>query len=159
MHTFILLSNKDFFFGNSSDSWKIFTLQKKIVRIMVGAQPRTSCKRVFKQPETLPNQFQYILSLISFIINNLDIFQTNLSTHNINMRNKHHHLHRPNANHFVFQKRTFYVGIKIFNNLPPSVTIIKNGKALKAALTKYLHKHSFYLLIYLLHGAQSFLRS
>jgi hypothetical protein len=28
-----------------------------------------------------------------------------------------------------FQKSIFYAGIKIFNNLPPSVTILKNDKA------------------------------
>jgi len=37
-----------------------------------------------------------------------------------------------------FQKSTFYAGIKIFNSLPPSVTILKNDKAkFKAAFRKY----------------------
>ena len=31
------------FWGNSSNSGKIFALQKKIIRIMAFAQPRTSC--------------------------------------------------------------------------------------------------------------------
>jgi len=35
--------------GNSSNSGKIFTLQKKIVvRIMAAAQPRISCRNLFK---------------------------------------------------------------------------------------------------------------
>jgi hypothetical protein len=58
-----------------------------------------------------------------------------------------------------FQKNTFYAGIKIFNSLPPSVTILKNDKAkFKAALRKYLNTHSFYTkncvylcIFYLLH--------
>jgi len=38
-----------------------------------------------------------------------------------------------------------YSGTKTFNNLPPSVTTLKNDKAnIKAALRKYLHKHCFY---------------
>jgi len=37
------------FGGNSSNSGKIFTLQKKIVRIMADAQPRTSFRSLFKQ--------------------------------------------------------------------------------------------------------------
>jgi len=37
------------FWGNSCNSGKIFTLQKKIIRIMPGAQPRTSGSSVFKQ--------------------------------------------------------------------------------------------------------------
>jgi len=64
--------------------------------------------------------------------------------HSINTRNKHH-LHRPNANLSCFQTSTFYASIKIFNILPPSVTILKNDRTkFKAALRKYLHTHSFY---------------
>jgi len=37
------------FGGNSSNSGKIFTLQKKIVRIMAGAQTRTSRRSLFIQ--------------------------------------------------------------------------------------------------------------
>jgi len=45
---------------------------------------------------------------------------------------------------FIFQKSTFYAGIKIVNSLPPSVTILKNDKAkFKVALRKYLHALSF----------------
>jgi len=43
------------------NSGKIFTLQNKIVRVMAGAQPRTSCRSLFKQLEILPVSFQYIL--------------------------------------------------------------------------------------------------
>jgi hypothetical protein len=43
-----------FILGDSSNSGKAFTLQKKIVRFMVGAQPRTSCRSLFKQLEILP---------------------------------------------------------------------------------------------------------
>jgi hypothetical protein len=34
--------------GNSSNSRKIFTLQKKIIRTMAAAQPRTACRSLFK---------------------------------------------------------------------------------------------------------------
>ena len=39
--------------GNSSNSKKIFTLQKRIIRIMVGAHPRTTCRGLFKKLEIL----------------------------------------------------------------------------------------------------------
>jgi len=84
--------------GVTSNSRKIFALQKKIFKIMDGAQPRLSCISLFKQLEILPVPCQYnMFSLISFIINNQDILQTNSSIYNINKRNNHH-LHRPNAN-------------------------------------------------------------
>jgi len=130
--------------GECSNSGKIFTVQKKIVRIMAGAQPRPPRRSLFKQLETPPVACLYILSLVDFIIDNQENFQTDSSIYNINTRNKHH-LDRPNASLSCFQKDTFYAGIELFNNLPPSVTILKNDKAkFRAALSKYLHTHCFY---------------
>ena len=81
---------------------------------------------------------------MNFIINNEEIFQTSTSINNININYKQH-LHRPNAILSCVKKCTFYAGIKIFNSLPSSVTILKNDKAkFKAPYRKYLHTHSFY---------------
>ena len=70
----------------------------------------------------------YVLSVMNFSVNNQEHFQKNSSIHNINTRSKHHH-HRPNANLSCFQKSIFYAGIKIFDSLPHSLTILKNEKA------------------------------
>jgi hypothetical protein len=132
------------FFFNFSISWKLFMLQKIIIRVMAGAQPRTLCRSLFKQLKILSIPCQYILSLMSFNISNQEILQTNSFIHNITTRNKHHH-RRPNANLYCFKKSTFYAGIKIFNGLPPSVTVLKNDKAkFKAALRKCLHTQLSY---------------
>jgi len=53
--------------GNSSDSRKIFTLQKRIIRIMKGAHPRTSCRKLLKKLEIPTAPSQYIYSLMSFL--------------------------------------------------------------------------------------------
>jgi hypothetical protein len=37
------------FWGDSSDSKKVFTLQKKTVRIMVGVKPQHPCRELFKK--------------------------------------------------------------------------------------------------------------
>jgi hypothetical protein len=65
------------FWGNSSNSRKIFTLQKKIISIMVGAHPRTPCRNLFKKLEILPVPCQYIFSLMNFFVNNQENFQKN----------------------------------------------------------------------------------
>jgi len=94
--------------------------------------------------EILPVPCHYILSLMNWLLIIMKFSQKNSSVHNINARHKHH-LHGPNANLSCFQKSTFSAGIKMFNNLLPSVTILKNDKAkFKAAFRKYLHTHSFY---------------
>ena len=67
---------------------------------------------------------------MSFIIKNWEFFQTNSSLHKINTG---------------INIISFYAGIKIFNILLPSVTILKYDKAkFTAALRKYLHTHCFY---------------
>ena len=117
VHTFVLLYNlEQFFWNNSSNSGKIFTLLKKIIRILAGAQHRTSCRRMFKQLEILSVPCQYIRSLMHFITNNKENFQTNSSIHNINIRNKHH-LRRPNANLSCFQKRIHFVLASKFSTI------------------------------------------
>jgi hypothetical protein len=66
------------FWCNSSNGRKIFTLQKKTVRIVAGAQPRNSCRSLFKQLETLSVPCQYIFSLMNFNVSNQENFQTNV---------------------------------------------------------------------------------
>jgi hypothetical protein len=79
--------------GNSSDSKKIFTLQKKIVRTMMGVKSLNSCRELFKRLQILSLPCEYIFSLINFIINNQERSQINSAVHNVNTRNKRH-LHR-----------------------------------------------------------------
>jgi hypothetical protein len=131
--------------GNSSNSGKIFTLQKKIVRITDGAHPRTSCRSLFKQSEIIPVSCQYVLSLMNFTISNQKKYKTNSSTHNINTRNKQH-LHRINAKMSCFQKKKYTLcRHKNFHQLPHSLTILKNDEAqFKAALRKCLSTHPYY---------------
>jgi len=91
---------------------------------------------------TVPRQ--YIYSMICFFIGNQEKFQTNLSVHNINTRNKHH-FHRPVVTLSCIQKGASYSGIRIFNSLPWSITNLKNEKThFKVALKKFLNAHSFY---------------
>jgi hypothetical protein len=112
---------------------------------MIGAHPRTSCRRLFKKfRDFTSSQPIYIYSLINFFVNNQENVQTHSSIHNINTRNKHQ-FHRPTANLSCFQKNAFYSGIRIFNSLPHSITTLKNEKTkFKVALKTYLNAHCFY---------------
>jgi len=102
------------FEGNSSNSERIFTLQKKIVRIMAAAQPHASCSSLFKQLEILPVPRRSILSLRNFIINSQENFQTYSSIHNINRRKKL----------FIYQIETYLVFQKVNFMLAPKFSTI-----------------------------------
>ena len=139
IHTcFTMIKYGVIFQGTSSNSGKIFTLQRKPSEYMPGAQPRTSCRSLFKQLETVPVPCQYILSLINFIINNLKIFRQ-FHLHSINTSNKHD-FHRPNTHRSCFHNSKVYAGIKIFSSLPCSSPIFKNEQMkFKVSIRKYIH--------------------
>jgi hypothetical protein len=63
------------FWGNSSFSNSIFKLQKRIIRIIMGAGNRETYRELFKTPNILPLQSQYILSLMLFLGKNKNKFQ------------------------------------------------------------------------------------
>jgi hypothetical protein len=43
------------FWGNSTDSKRVFIIQKKIIRIMAGVKSRVSCRELFKKFNILYN--------------------------------------------------------------------------------------------------------
>jgi len=114
------------FWGNSPNS-KIFTLQKRTVRIIAGVKCRNSCRSLFMRLEILPLPYEYIFTLMNFVVNNQERFQTNSAIHS-NTRNRDH-LHRPTANLSCFQKSAYYAGTKIFNSLPSNFRSLMNEKA------------------------------
>jgi len=77
-------------------------------------------------------------------IGNQDKFLTNSSVHSLHTRYKHH-LHRPIANLSCVQKGASNCGIRIFKNLPRSITSLRNEKPqFNVALKNVLYAHSFY---------------
>jgi len=85
------------FLGNSSNSGKIFTLQKQIIRMMAVAHSRTSCSSLLNR-----DSCQYIFSLMMFIFNNQVIFQIHL--HTILIQGIHITFTDQMPNYLVFRK-------------------------------------------------------
>jgi hypothetical protein len=56
--------------GNTPECQKIFLIQKKVIRIMMGVGPTHSCCNLFKRLEILPIPCVYLLSLMIFVVNN-----------------------------------------------------------------------------------------
>ena len=109
------------------------------------AHPKTSCRKIFKKLEILTVSSQYIYLSMNFFIVNKDKFLTNSSVHGINTRNKHH-LHIPIANLSCFQKGASYSEIRIFNNLPQSITSLRNEKPQFKVVLKNFYMHTPFTL-------------
>jgi len=61
------------FWGNSSNNTELFRLQKKIIRIMMGARNRDFCIGFFKILGTLPLMAQYIYSITICLFSVIEI--------------------------------------------------------------------------------------
>ena len=132
------------FWGNSTHAHQIFKLQKRVIRIMSGTGPRSSCRNLYKKLRILPVPCQYILSLMLFVIGNQQNFYTNEYVHGMDTRKKNH-MHLPNLSLTGAQKGVLYSGAKIYNNLPRNIQNYKGDKKkFKKELIKYLNKHTFY---------------
>jgi len=56
------------FWGNSPHALKVFRIEKRIVRIMMGCKSRVSCRNQFRRLEILPFISQYILLVMLFVV-------------------------------------------------------------------------------------------
>jgi hypothetical protein len=85
---------------------------------------------------TLPSQ--YILSSIKFLWYSLEIYTSNFSVHGINTWNKLQ-LHKLTGNLTLYQKKAYYMSIKIFNELPEHIAeLIEDKKRFTSTLKKVL---------------------
>ena len=134
------------FWGNSCHSKCIFTIQKRIIRVIMNIKKRDSCRELFKQLNVLPLQSQYILSILIFISKNRELFRSDSEIHGITTR-YNSDLHVPSTSLTLFQKGICYSGSRIFNHLPTNIKdLLLNEKRFKSVLKKYLLENCFYTL-------------
>jgi len=113
----LVMSYGIIFWGNSWHSSIILRSQKKVIRIMEGCRNRVSCRSLFKKFQILPLKSQYMLSLLMFVVQNKTLFLTNTENYNLDTSQRNN-LYLPQANLTIYQKGAYYLGIKMFNNLP-----------------------------------------
>jgi hypothetical protein len=91
------------FWWNSSHSTRVYRMQKKAIRLIMGHGNRESCRKLFKKLNILPLMSLYMLSLLTFVSNNMDQYYANSEIHNINTKSTSNlHLCRTRLN--IYQK-------------------------------------------------------
>ena len=125
-------------------SIKTFRMQKRIIRIMIGCKSRVSCRNLFRRLEILPFVSQYVPSLMIFVVKNKNLFILN-SVNQTKSSRQFSNFYQPITNLTIYQRGVYYMGIKIFNNLPPYIKhISNNNRKFEICLKRFLHIHSFY---------------
>jgi hypothetical protein len=103
----VVMTGGIIFWGNSTHSSKIFQIQKRAVRIIMGRRRSEFYRNLFKELNILPLKSQYILSLFFFVANNKSYFMTN--SENFSMPTIHSNdLHLPQTKLVIFQKRSLF---------------------------------------------------
>jgi len=79
-----------------------------------------------------------------FVVKNKNLFILISENHTTSTRHCNNFYH-PITNLTVYQMGVHYMGIKIFNNLPPYIKDTPNNvKKFEICLKQFLHVHSFY---------------
>jgi hypothetical protein len=130
--------------GNSIHAKKVFTLQKKCIRILANANPKASCRLLFRKFNIMTLYAKYIYSLAMHTVSNMHLFVSNGDIHRYETRAKED-LRLPMANLTKYKKGPYYASIKVYNHLPSSLKALAlNQKRFKYTLRRFLCQHSFY---------------
>lgn len=106
--------------GNSIDFDRVFISQKRIIRMIFGLHPRTSCRPIFITHKILTAPCVYIFNALMYMKGNQGVFCRLSSFHHYSTRNADIFsipLHRTTK----FQSSISYSGIKLYNHLPSKV--------------------------------------
>jgi len=115
------------FWGIATNSYKVFKLQKRVIRIMSGAEPRASCRGMFRRLEILPVPCKHVLSLMLFIVDNPNNFQRVSEVNELDTTRKNQ-LFIPNTRLTSIRKGTTYCAIKIYSSLPSIILSLKKDR-------------------------------
>jgi hypothetical protein len=134
------------FWGSSTESIKVFKLQKKAIRVMMGCKSNQSCRELFTKLRILLLPSQYIFSLLMFLNKNKNQFTFNSQIYHYDTRQQSD-FHLPTANQAKYQKEIGYMGVKVFNRLPTKVKKeFDSSQKFRHSLKNFLREKSFYSL-------------
>lgn len=130
--------------GCSSHLEKAFIMQKRIVRTMVKAHPRNTCKPIFIRLNilTLPSLYIYVL-ILHIKSSHKKIYQSN-NIHNYSTRSSTHQIRLPFARLAVGQQSAEYKGKKLFNKFVSLFGDVESLAVFKDRLYTFLVQNCFY---------------
>jgi hypothetical protein len=132
------------FWGNSTGAPRVFIMQKKILRIIGNLKPRDTCQELFPQIQIMTLYTLYIYSLILFVVNNGNLFQTNSVLHEYDTRIKDN-LHFSKLQMTKVKKGPYNSCIKAYNYLLNNINVLSpNSNTFKKDLKEFFIKHPFY---------------
>ena len=131
------------FWGRSAHFHKVFIMQKKIIRCMIGAHPRTSCRQIFINLSllTLPSLYIYLVILTINIKESSFVKINNVHKHD---KRNNGNLYQPYSRLGISQNSHIYQGIICLNRFLSLCSDMENFNNFKQKLYEYLVSKAFY---------------
>jgi hypothetical protein len=132
--------------GNSTDAPSVFTIQKKLIRILVNIKQTDSCKPYFKKHKLLTLPSIYIFETCKFVRKHKELYvKRDDFPSSRPIRNKNR-LVRPPAKLTLLSSGPLIMSIKIYNNLPDSIKEEEDDKKYINKIKQLLLTKSYYTL-------------
>lgn len=132
--------------GNSTDAPTLFTLQKKIIRILMNIKETDSCKPHFIDLRILTLPCLYILEICKFVRNYPQFYSKRGDIQNkITLRHENR-LNIPTSRLKMHSSGTHVMSIKIYNKLPEDIKNIDKNNIFTNKLKQLLITKSYYTI-------------
>lgn len=123
--------------GSSSELCRIFSCQKRVIRLMLNMKARDTCRGKFKANKFLTVTAIYIYECLQFLVKNRSKFDSCLSTHTYSTRFRGDFTF-PIHKRTLYEKGTFYRCLRFYNHLPLNIKNIQCDKMLLAHARNFL---------------------
>lgn len=130
--------------GSSSETNRLFILQKRIVRLIADAKYLEHCSPLFKKLGIMTVYSLYLYNLALFVKMNSQYFLTNGMLNDITVTRYVNRLSVPRHRTALFEKGPHYMAIKTYNHLPSYLHSIQNQIKFKKELKLYFTNHVYY---------------
>lgn len=124
------------FWGASSAIEKIFILQKRVLRNMLGLRFRESCRGKFVENNLLTVSGLYIIECLTFFFKYKHMFDDGTKQRNYYTRTLDYNFPRHRLN--VTEKGAYYQCLKLYNRLPDRIKQIGSFAKYKTQITAML---------------------
>lgn len=126
------------FWGGSSFSTRVFLVQKRALRIILGLSQIQSCRSKFKNNNLLTLYGMYIFECVLFLFKNKFKFSKFIPNHPYSTRCTKYNI--PKHRLTVSEQNPTYACIKLFNALPLEIRSLETLKKFKVTVLNFLIK-------------------
>lgn len=142
-HFHSLISYGVMFWGNSSTASRVFIMQKRAIRSILGFKCNESCREHFKNLKIMTLPSLYLYSILLWTFSNADVLSLNSDIHSYNTKSKNN-FHLVACRTTLGQRDPAYAGPLYFNLLPHTIRSKLSQVSFKNSLKHFFIINPFY---------------